>query len=376
MNWFRHLVQESWPKIDFLFFVHTGIIHTDISCKEGEFSRRVIARARLKGVRLRAREGLYREEHQRNMEGFERLNLAEHQQKNYVPFDQFLQQHYGGPSNLTANAAEFVPNTRREQVSTESTVGNGGDFGANGYTTHQRDDETYKGAIRKQYTNNNHGRNYRNNTRPTSQHHNQQKAYNRGRHYGESDPGFNGYKDNWRRRDDYRRSQQGPGPNRDLPHKSRNNKNHDNNRFYTKVPNHQTPKKTPEATYLTFDASNCSQREKLTKEIENSVLECMICCENIKSVQSVFSCNACYHIFHLSCITKWATSSFTEGWRCPACNSFKEFVPKEYFCFCNKQKDPQFNRNDTAHSCGEMCGRSCEQGDHKCTLLCHPGEFS
>lgn len=280
-----------------------------------------------------------------------------------------------GSSNLTANAAEFVPNNRRELNNTvenhEVAVENGRHYVANG----QMSDEKYKGAIRKQYTNNNHGRNYQNNSR---HHQHQYKDYNRGRHYGDTDRSFNGsgYENNWRRRDDYRR--QG-GSQRDLSYKSRNSKNERSdsskyNKYYSKAPN-QTQKKSPEAQYPKFDASNCSQREKLTKEIENSVLECMICCENIKSAQSVYSCHSCFHIFHLSCITKWATSSFTEGWRCPACNSFKECVPKEYFCFCSKLKDPQYNRNDVPHSCGEMCARNCEQGDHKCTLLCHPGEI-
>lgn len=318
------------------------------------------------------------------MDGFERLDLADHQQNNYVPFEQFIQQHYA--SNLTANAAEFVPNNRREQnhvvVGNAGAVENGSHFVANEHVTHRTDDEKYKGAIRKQYTNNNHGRNYRNNSRPSSHQH-QHKDYNRGRYYGDSDPTLNGFNgkdnNNWRRRDDYRR--QGTGSQQNLSHKSRNNKNHERNhdnkynKYYGKASNHLTQKKSPEASYAKFDASNCSQREKLTKEIENSVLECMICCENIKSAQTVFSCNACYHIFHMSCISKWATSSFTEGWRCPACNSFKETVPKEYFCFCGKLKDPQYNRNDVPHSCGEMCGRSCEQGDHKCTLLCHPGKI-
>lgn len=318
------------------------------------------------------------------MDGFERLNLVD--QNNYVPFDQFIQQHYpmmtsvsnNGSSNLTASAAEFVPNSRREQNTVEShqvVVENGSHFVANGQMSHRTDDEKYKGAIRKQYTNNNHGRNYQ------RHHQTQYKDYNRGRHYGEADRsssnGF-GNDNNWRRRDDFHRRQ--GGSQRDLSHKPRNNKNERNdsnkyNKYYTKAAQSHTQKRSPEAQYPKFDASNCSQREKLTKEIENSVLECMICCENIKSVQSVYACHSCYHVFHLSCITKWATSSFTEGWRCPACNSFKDAVPKEYFCFCGKLKDPSYNRNDVPHSCGEMCAKLCEQGDHKCTLLCHPGEI-
>ncbi|XP_041776975.1 protein shuttle craft [Anopheles merus] len=128
---------------------------------------------------------------------------------------------------------------------------------------------------------------------------------------------------------------------------------------------------SPSATPL----SKCSQREKLMREIECYRLECLVCCEIVKPMQSTWSCGNCYHILHLGCVTKWATSSQSEdgsGWRCPACQHVSKKVPREYFCFCGKQKNPAYNREDLAHSCGEVCGRRdvCE---HACTLLCHPG---
>lgn len=76
---------------------------------------------------------------------------------------------------------------------------------------------------------------------------------------------------------------------------------------------------------------------------------------------------------HLSCVIKWANSSKSEaGWRCPACQHITEKTPHEYYCFCGKMKNPPYNRNDVAHSCGELCGKkdSCE---HPCRMLCHPG---
>lgn len=126
-----------------------------------------------------------------------------------------------------------------------------------------------------------------------------------------------------------------------------------------------------------FDTSNCSQREKLMQEIDSGKLECLVCCEKIKPFHSTWSCTSCYHIMHLNCIIKWAASSKDdEGtWRCCACNKLADVIPSVYFCFCGKQKDPQYNRTDVAHSCGETCGRldrldGCE---HPCTQLCHPG---
>lgn len=65
------------------------------------------------------------------------------------------------------------------------------------------------------------------------------------------------------------------------------------------------------------------------------------------------------------------------GWRCPACQNVTEAVPCQYRCFCNKAVEPLWNRQDTPHTCGEVCGKSREIQRplcvHHCTLLCHPG---
>ncbi|KAG5674509.1 hypothetical protein PVAND_004471 [Polypedilum vanderplanki] len=121
-------------------------------------------------------------------------------------------------------------------------------------------------------------------------------------------------------------------------------------------------------------ASSASQRDRLIKEIESNTLECMICCEKIKSYQPIWSCSNCYHILHLYCIKTWMKNSKNdEGeWRCPACNQMTNQKPGDYLCFCGKLKNPAVNRNDLAHSCGEMCMNQtlCP---HPCQLKCHPG---
>lgn len=120
--------------------------------------------------------------------------------------------------------------------------------------------------------------------------------------------------------------------------------------------------------------NKCSQREKLIREIDAGKLECLICCENIKTWNQTWNCSNCFHIFHLTCIIKWANSSASSGsWRCPACQNISEKIPKHYFCFCKKLQNPEYNRSDIAHSCGELCERTdgCE---HSCKLLCHPGK--
>lgn len=122
-----------------------------------------------------------------------------------------------------------------------------------------------------------------------------------------------------------------------------------------------------------IDSANCSQREKLTREIDGGRLECLVCFDLIKPYSSVWSCPHCYHIMHLNCVIKWADSSKSEeGWRCCACQNITKDVPREYYCFCGKLKNPQFNRNDVAHSCGDVCGR-IDACSHPCTQLCHPG---
>ncbi|XP_058059889.1 protein shuttle craft [Anopheles bellator] len=144
-------------------------------------------------------------------------------------------------------------------------------------------------------------------------------------------------------------------------------------------PDNQPTLAAPPATKQAVDESftplsKCSQREKLIREIECYRLECLVCCEIVKPTKPVWSCGSCYHILHLGCITRWATSSQGDdgSWRCPACQNVSKVVPREYLCFCGKQKNPIYNHNDLAHSCGEVCGRR-ELCGHPCTLLCHPG---
>ncbi|XP_058986249.1 protein shuttle craft isoform X1 [Musca domestica] len=130
-------------------------------------------------------------------------------------------------------------------------------------------------------------------------------------------------------------------------------------------------KKSPKKVFP--ENEKLSQREKLIRDIECRRLECLVCVESIKAHQSVWSCHNCYHILHLQCIIKWASSSKSDdGWRCPACQNVEKDVPRDYYCFCGKVKNPPNNRQDIAHSCGEVCGR-VEGCPHACTLLCHPG---
>uniref|UniRef100_A0A8D0CEZ9 Transcriptional repressor NF-X1 n=1 Tax=Salvator merianae TaxID=96440 RepID=A0A8D0CEZ9_SALMN len=63
------------------------------------------------------------------------------------------------------------------------------------------------------------------------------------------------------------------------------------------------------------------------------------------------------------------------GWRCPACQNVSSQVPNTYTCFCGRVKNPEWNRNEIPHSCGELCRkrRSAQDCPHLCNILCHPG---
>ncbi|GBG68527.1 hypothetical protein CBR_g3071 [Chara braunii] len=146
---------------------------------------------------------------------------------------------------------------------------------------------------------------------------------------------------------------------------------------------------------------------------QSGATSCLICLGKIRVSDSVWDCKkGCYCIFHLQCIQTWARQSSaasaaravanasaglvaeseapsapatTVSWHCPKCRS--EFsqseIPREYRCFCGKERDPPVSGWIAPHSCGERCElplrSTCSSSSlavecgHQCSLLCHPG---
>lgn len=312
----------------------------------------------------------------------------------YVNFDQFMTSYnmtnfvnvqpfeYNNPSyqnsSLNSTAVEFVPRNQNS-YSQDARVANAMLSDLNLTDVNNQSSGSSGGAIKKrqsqqrQQQNQNYSRGYNNS--------NQDFDRNRGRNKWDRSrgggAGGSDYQEN-----DYNNHHQSRNYNRngDYNNKWRKSDNQNQNDFPTKNGNGGTKKIHPD---FKLDRNlkvqkdplldKCSQREKQSREIESGKLECLVCCENIKPFQSVWSCSNCYHILHLNCIVKWGSSSRSDdGWRCPACQNTTKTVPKNYYCFCGKQKNPQYNRNDLAHTCGDICEKS-ETCEHSCTLLCHPG---
>lgn len=127
-------------------------------------------------------------------------------------------------------------------------------------------------------------------------------------------------------------------------------------------------------------STNICQRDLLINGLNEGKIDCVVCYERIKNVESIWNCRSCFQIMHLKCIMIWFIKSNIDAtWRCPACQN--NFVGKpSYVCFCGSAARPLTNNQDTPHSCGQVCGLHKKNSNldydnchHKCTLLCHPG---
>lgn len=143
----------------------------------------------------------------------------------------------------------------------------------------------------------------------------------------------------------------------------------------------RTERRTGPIKRVEVPKSKETQTGCLIEQLTEEKYECMVCCDVIRVMAPVWSCQSCFHVFHLNCIKKWARSPASqaddsgEGWRCPACQNVAPKAPTSYICFCGKMTNPEYHRSEIPHSCGDMCGKKRTGGNcnHPCNILCHPG---
>ena len=119
---------------------------------------------------------------------------------------------------------------------------------------------------------------------------------------------------------------------------------------------------------------------------------CMICLEEISRTSPVWNCEECFVMLHLGCVQGWIAKGPTKNtplsaenfptvhgeWSCPKCraNYAREEIPTKYLCFCGRTDLKREIENDkfvSAHSCGEICGKTLPDCEHTCPNLCHRG---
>lgn len=95
----------------------------------------------------------------------------------------------------------------------------------------------------------------------------------------------------------------------------------------------------------------------LIEQLSEEKYECMVCCDVIRLMAPVWSCQSCFHVFHLNCIKKWARSPASQ-----ADGTAPRAAPRHFFL-----------RGGADLDCGQ-CGplwRGCEtMGLHSAVTLC------
>ena len=132
--------------------------------------------------------------------------------------------------------------------------------------------------------------------------------------------------------------------------------------------------------------------QNLINDLEKNKLICMICELAIKKDQSIWSCNICYSIIHLNCITEWIKKNnpnYNEksknensklSYTCPHCKSLYENNKFPiYNCYCGKyyeavkEKNKYLDPDLIPHGCGLFCKEKVCPHIKFCPLPCHPG---
>lgn len=109
-----------------------------------------------------------------------------------------------------------------------------------------------------------------------------------------------------------------------------------------KIKNSTVPQKKAEEESLTTI---------LIQQFKKKKVECPICYNKISSEARIWNCKQCYSPFHLSCISKWTQNSNLKKektqniltWSCPKCCYLYTEQSPDYFCFCGKFSNPEYD---------------------------------
>ena len=176
---------------------------------------------------------------------------------------------------------------------------------------------------------------------------------------------------------------------------SYNNYNYNYNNKYDYYDNYEPKKKSIDFYINKINKDKVSLPEltqNLINDLKNNKITCMICELGIKKDQSIWSCNICYSIIHLNCITEWIKKNnpnFNEkskdensklSWTCPHCKSLYENNKLPiYNCYCGKyyeavkEKNKYLDPDLVPHGCGLLCKEKICPHIKYCPLPCHPG---
>ncbi|TIB37961.1 hypothetical protein E3P86_01947 [Wallemia ichthyophaga] len=170
--------------------------------------------------------------------------------------------------------------------------------------------------------------------------------------------------------------------NSNQPDKSKQTRNSKpNRRFNGSLTQFNSESQSPLPIPIVETTGEEDLRTRLERELKTGKVECLICFEVVKTYDKTHSCNTCFNVYHLKCISEWARASynqpFKEGeakhWRCPGCQTKSTKIPREYRCFCRRQRDPKPGKLAVPHSCGQSCSQRRLHCKHPCPLPCHPG---
>ena len=132
--------------------------------------------------------------------------------------------------------------------------------------------------------------------------------------------------------------------------------------------------------------------QNLINDLQKNKLSCLICELVIKKDQSTWSCNKCYSIIHLNCVTEWIKKNNPNfninskdensilSWTCPHCKYLYDSDNYPiYNCYCGKyynavkEKNKYLDTDLIPHGCGLLCKKEICPHIKSCPIPCHPG---